>query len=78
MESVDTSVAAYTEEAENSTMNTMANNYAPGGLETKHLLIGENQAGKSGVGIGAVGIKANSTTQFYISELINYGSEEDK
>lgn len=78
MESVDTSVAAYTDEADRSEMSTMANSYAPGGLETKHMLIGENQAGKAGVGIGAVGIKANSTTQFYISELLNYGSDWDK
>jgi hypothetical protein len=48
-------------------MATAANSYAPGSAETKHKSVGEGQVGKSCVGIGAVGIKANSTTQFYIS-----------
>ena len=51
---------------------------APGRVTSKVKMVGEGQAGKSGVGIGAVGIKANSTTQFYISHIINFGSEQDK
>jgi hypothetical protein len=34
---------------------------APGNEISKRSSIGEGQAGKQGVGIGAVGIKANST-----------------
>lgn len=52
--------------------------HAPGRVLSKTKMVGEGQAGKSGVGIGAVGIKANSATQFYISELIDYGSEWDR
>jgi hypothetical protein len=52
--------------------------HAPGRVSSKIKMVGEGQAGKSGVGIGAVGIKANSTTQFYISEILNYGSDWDK
>ena len=54
-------------EAAHSAMGTASNSYAPGGSEVKHKSVGEGQAGKAGVGIGAVAIKANSTTQFYIS-----------
>jgi hypothetical protein len=59
-------------------MSNASNSYAPGRTVTKIKSIGEGQAGKSGVGIGAVGIKANSTTQFYLSELWKNGTNEDK
>jgi hypothetical protein len=74
---VDESTKQVKYEAAHSAMGTASNSYAPGGSEVKHKSVGEGQAGKAGVGIGAVAIKANSTTQFYISELLNYGSEED-
>lgn len=61
-----------------SAMANASNSYAPGGAEVKHKSVGEGQVGKSCVGIGAVGIKANSTTQFYISEILNYGSDWDR
>ena len=77
-ESVDKSTEILKTEAKNSAMATASDSYAPGGSEVKHKSVGEGQAGKAGVGIGAVGIKANSTTQFYISELLNYGSDEDQ
>ena len=75
--SVDESTKQVKYEAAHSAMGTASNSYAPGGSEVKHKSVGEGQAGKAGVGIGAVAIKANSTTQFYISELLNYGSEAD-
>lgn len=77
-ESVDKSTQLLKTEAKNSAMATASDSYAPGGSEVKHKSVGEGQAGKAGVGIGAVGIKANSTTQFYISELLNSGSDEDQ
>jgi hypothetical protein len=43
-------------------MATASDSFAPGGYETKHKSVGEGQVGKSCVGIGAVAIKANSTT----------------
>lgn len=77
-ESVDTSTKEVKDAAKESAMATASDTYAPGGYETKHKSVGEGQVGKSCVGIGAVAIKANSTTQFYISELLNYGSEWDR
>ena len=64
--------------AKKSAMATASDSFAPGGYETKHKSVGEGQVGKSCVGIGAVAIKANSTTQFYLSELWNHGSDWDK
>ena len=54
-----------------------SNDFAPGGFETKHMQIGEGQAGKEGVGIGATAIKANSTTQYYLDKILNEGSNKD-
>ena len=78
MQSVDVSTKVLKDAAANSDMATESDYYAPGRTSAKVKSVGEGQAGKDGVGIGAVGIKANSTTQFYISELLNFGSEEDK
>lgn len=54
-----------------------SNDFAPGGFESKYMCIGEGQAGKDCVGIGATAIKANSTTQYYISKTLKHGSNED-
>ena len=78
MQSVDQSTKEVKNAADNSDMATASNSFAPGGYETKHKSVGEGQVGKSCVGIGAVAIKANSTTQFYLSELWNHGSDWDK
>lgn len=51
---------------------------APGNEISKRLSIGEGQAGKQGVGIGAVGIKANSTIQYYLRKLMKEGTKDDK
>lgn len=77
-ESVDKSTQLLKGEAKRSAMATASDSYFPGRYVIKHKSVGEGQAGKAGVGIGAVGIKANSTTQFYISELLNYGSDKDQ
>lgn len=76
--SVDVPTQILKSEAKKSSMATASDSYAPGRVTSKVKSIGEGQAGKSGVGIGAVGIKANSTTQFYLSEIINYGTAEDR
>ena len=76
--SVDTATQRVKWEAAHSAMATASDSYAPGGAEVKNKSVGEGQVGKACVGFGAVGIKANSTTQFYIAELLNYGSDEDK
>lgn len=78
MISVDVPTDILRGEAGKSIMAEDSDNYAPGRVSAKVRSVGEGQAGKDGVGIGAVGIKANSTTQFYISELLNYGSDSDK
>ena len=65
-------------EAAHSAMANASDSYAPGSAITKFKSVGEGQVGKSCVGIGAVGIKANSTTQFYLSEILNNGSEWDR
>jgi hypothetical protein len=75
---VDVSTKVLKNAAANSKMASESDYYAPGRTSAKVKSVGEGQAGKDGVGIGAVGIKANSTTQFYISELLNFGSDEDK
>lgn len=77
-ESVDQSTKIVKQEAANSPMATASDSYTPGRYVIKHKSVGEGQVGKACVGIGAVGIKANSTTQFYISELLNYGSDKDQ
>ena len=78
MKSVDESTKAVKGEARRFAQESGVDTHAPGRLSSKIKMVGEGQAGKSGVGIGAVGIKANSTTQFYISEILNYGSDWDK
>ena len=78
MKSVDESTKAVKNEAKRFAQESGVNTHAPGRVTSKIKMIGEGQAGKDGVGIGAVGIKANSTTQFYISEILNYGSDWDK
>ena len=75
---LDISTRDVKSEAANSAMANASDSYAPGRAVTKHKSVGEGQVGKACVGIGAVGIKANSTTQFYLSEILNYGSEWDK
>ena len=75
---LDVSTADVKNEAKHSAMANASDGYAPGGAEVKHKSVGEGQVGKACVGIGAVGIKANSTTQFYLSELLNYGSDWDR
>ena len=75
---LDVSTKDVKDAARNSAMANASDSYAPGGAETKHKSVGEGQVGKACVGIGAVGIKANSTTQFYLSELWNYGSDWDR
>ena len=78
MKSVDESTKAVKNEARRFAEESGVDTHAPGRLTSKIKMVGEGQAGKDGVGIGAVGIKANSITQFYISELLNYGSDWDK
>ncbi len=51
---------------------------APGNHYSMHRSFQEGQIGKQCVGIGAVSIKVNSTTQFYMDTLLREGSEEDK
>lgn len=51
---------------------------APGNYNTIHKSFQEGQIGKQCVGIGAVSIKVNSTTQYYIDEILRNGSEKDK
>lgn len=72
-ESVDNSTKVGKEEAG----KYVSKDFAPGGVETKYMQINEGQAGKSCVGIGAVAIKANSTTQYYLAKTLNEGSDED-
>lgn len=74
--SLDVSTQIYKYMASKSTLSN-PNEHAPGRVTSKIKSIGEGQAGKEGVGIGAVGIKANSTTQFYLWDVLNTGSEED-
>lgn len=78
MQSVDVATRVLKGAAAKSRMAAEADYQAPGRTSAKVKSVGEGQAGKDGVGIGAVGIKANSTTQFYLSELIKYGSDSDK
>ena len=78
MDSVDKATDVLHDEAARFAKESGENTHAPGRVTSKIDMIGKGQAGKSGVGIGAVGIKANSTTQFYLSEIWNYGSDEDK
>ena len=78
MQGIDEVTKDVKNEAENSAMNKASDSYAPGRTSAKIKSVGEGQAGKQGVGIGAVAIKANSTTQFYLSELWRNGSEQDK
>ena len=78
MQSVDIATKVLKNAAAKSRMATEADFQAPGRTSAKVKSVGEGQAGKDGVGIGAVGIKANSTTQYYLSELIKYGSDADK
>lgn len=77
-QSLDVSTRAVKQGAKKFAEKSGAKTHAPGRLTSKVKMIGEGQAGKEGVGIGAVGIKANSTTQFYISQLWNYGSDWDR
>lgn len=74
--SLDVSTQIYKYMAKKSTLSN-PNEHAPGRVTSKIKSIGEGQAGKEGVGIGAVGIKANSTTQFYLWDVLNNGSEDD-
>jgi hypothetical protein len=62
MISVDVPTDILRGEAKKSTMAKDSDNYAPGRTSAKVRSVGEGQAGKDGVGIGATGIKANSTT----------------
>lgn len=78
MDSVDKATDVLHDEAARFAKESGENTHAPGRVTSKIDMVGKGQAGKSGVGIGAVGIKANSTTQFYLSEIWNYGSNEDK
>ena len=76
--SVDTATSVLHKGAAHYAKESGENSHAPGRVTSKIDMIGKGQAGKSGVGIGAVGIKANSTTQFYLSQIWNEGSEWDK
>ena len=78
MISVDTATEVLKREAARYALESGENSHAPGRVTSKIDMIGKGQAGKSGVGIGAVGIKANSTTQFYLSQIWNEGSDWDK
>lgn len=78
MKSVDESTKVLKAGAADFAEQSGESRHAPGRVTSKVMMIGEGQAGKDGVGIGAVGIKANSTTQFYLSELWRNGSEQDK
>ena len=78
MKSVDESTRVLKDGAADFAEKSGEASHAPGRVTSKVKMIGEGQAGKDGVGIGAVGIKANSTTQFYISELWNSGSDWDR
>ena len=78
MKSVDESTGVLKNGAKAFAEKSGEASHAPGRVTSKVKMIGEGQAGKDGVGIGAVGIKANSTTQFYISELWNNGSDWDR
>ena len=78
MKSVDESTKVLKAGAAQFAEKSGESRHAPGRVTSKVMMIGEGQAGKDGVGIGAVGIKANSTTQFYLSELWRNGSEQDK
>lgn len=77
-QSLDVSTRIVKREAGRYASESGANTHAPGRVSSKVKMIGEGQAGKDGVGIGAVGIKANSTTQFYLSQILKYGSDWDK
>lgn len=77
-QSLDVSTRVLKSEAGKYAKASRASSHAPGRVSSKVKMIGEGQAGKDGVGIGAVGIKANSTTQFYLSQILNYGSDWDK
>jgi hypothetical protein len=59
---VDIATKVLKNAAAKSRMATEADFQAPGRTSAKVKSVGEGQAGKDGVGIGAVGIKANSTT----------------
>ena len=72
-ESIDKSTAIGKNEASKYT----SNDFAPGGSEVKFMSIGEGQAGKEGVGIGATATKANSTTQYYLADILGTGSDKD-
>ena len=78
MDSVDKATDVLHVEAARFAAESGENTHAPGRVTSKIDMVGKGQAGKSGVGIGAVGIKANSTTQFYLSEVWNYGTDEDR
>lgn len=54
----------------NEALNAPMNTYS----KANSIYIG--QAGKQGVSIGAVAIKANSTTQYALDYILNYGSDE--
>lgn len=51
---------------------------APGNHNTTHRSFQEGQIGKQCVGIGAVSIKVNSTSQYYADSIIAYGSNKEK
>ena len=78
MVSIDTSTKVLKDGASEYAEQSGVNSHAPGRVTSKVKMIGEGQAGKDGVGIGAVGIKANSTTQFYLSQMLKFGSDWDK
>jgi hypothetical protein len=78
MQSVDESTKVLKAGAAQFAEKSGESRHAPGRVTSKVMMIGEGQAGKDGVGIGAVGIKANSTTQFYLSELWRNGSADDR
>ena len=72
-ESIDKSTAIGKNEASKYT----SNDFAPGSSEVKYMSIGEGQAGKEGVGIGATATKANSTTQYYLADILATGTDND-
>ena len=78
MVSVDVATRVLKTRANQYAQESGENTHAPGRVTSKIDMIGKGQAGKSGVGIGAVGIKANSTTQFYLSQIWEEGSDWDK
>lgn len=50
---------------------------APGNYDTIHKSFQEGQVGKDCVGIGAVSIKVNSTTQYYMDDRLQNGTDSE-